>query len=132
MARPSKGDRHTMKLTIDLSVRRQIHCLATDARMSVSQYLADHLALHVGRPDLVYTLGGPPLVRFRPTNVDPESPNVIVRCPVAVYQILVEEAKRRGQKVANYVADFCTDLARGDAVPRDRDYGYQEVLATSA
>ena len=132
MARPYKGERHTMKLTLDLDVRKQIHCLATDARMGMSQFLADHLALHVGRPDLAYALGQTTLVGFRPVGVDPHSPNVIVRCPVAVYELIVEAAQRRGQKPASYVANFCTDLARGDVESRDRDYGYQEVLATSA
>lgn len=121
-----------MKLTLDLDVRNQIHCLATDSRMCLSQFLADHLALHVERPDLVYALGQGTLLGFRPGFVDPLSPNVIVRCPVEVYELLTEEAKRHGQKVASYVADFCTDLARGDTASRNRDYGYQEVLATSA
>lgn len=132
MAQPHKGERHTIYLTLDLEVRRQIHSRATDSKLSVSQFLADHLALHVGRPDLVYALGQGTLLSFRPSDFDPKSPATIVRCLEEVYQLLRAEAQQRGLRVATYVAIFCTRLINDDLQQTDDRYGYQEVLATSA
>lgn len=131
MAQPHKGNRHTIFLTLDLEVRRQIHSRATDSKLSVSQFLADHLALHVGRPDLVYALGQGTLMSFRSTDFDPRSPATIVRCLEEVYALLRQAAQQRGIRVTTYVAGFCTRLANDEAQTEDQ-YGYQEVLATSA
>lgn len=131
MAQPHKGNRRMIYLTLDLEVRRQIHSRATDSKLSVSQFLADHLALHVGRPDLVYALGQGTLMSFRSTDFDPQSPATIVRCLEEVYQLLRQEAQARGLRVATHVAAFCTRLVNDEAQTDDQ-YGYQEVLATSA
>jgi hypothetical protein len=131
MAQPHKGNRHTIFLTLDLEVRRQIHSRATDSKLSVSQFLADHLALHVGRPDLVYALGQGTLMSFRSTDFDPRSPATIVRCLEEVYALLRQAAQQRGIRVTTYVAGFCTRLVNDEAQTEDQ-YGYQEVLATSA
>jgi hypothetical protein len=131
MAQPHKGNRRTIYLTLDLEVRRELHSRATDSTLGLSQFLADHLALHVGRPDLVYALGQGTLMSFRGTHFDPKSPATIVRCLEEVYQLLREQAQLRGLRVTTYVADFCSRLVN-DSAEADEHYGYQEELATTA
>lgn len=58
MAQPHKGDRLLLQTTQSPPpVCGAVQGLAAAAGLSVSQYLADVLALHVGRPDLVRDLG---------------------------------------------------------------------------
>jgi hypothetical protein len=49
-----------------------------------------------------------------------------------VHKLLVEKAEGRQVKVATYVADFCRRFVKDDGAAADIEYGYQEVLATSA
>jgi hypothetical protein len=57
MGQPHKGDRLLLQSTQSpLAVREAVHARAMAAGLPDSQYLADVLALHVGRPDLVRDL----------------------------------------------------------------------------
>lgn len=128
MARPSKGHRHTLKLSLDPQVRIGIASQASEFGLCASQYVADRLAIHVGRPDLVRELGQGVLasVAFSP---DTTSRNTTVRCDVEVYALVAERAAAVGRTPTTYVAEFCIDLI-SDGGPVNT-YGYQEVLAAT-
>ena len=51
--RQHKGDRVLIQSRPLRPVWEAVHARADDAGLTVSQYLADLLAIHVGRPDLV-------------------------------------------------------------------------------
>jgi len=55
--RAHKGDRVLIQSRPPRPVWEAVHAKARAAGLPVSQYLADLLALHVGRPDLVRELG---------------------------------------------------------------------------
>ncbi len=57
MAQPHKGDRVLLASRPPKSVYEEIRDRATARGISISQYAADVLAQHVGRPDLVAELG---------------------------------------------------------------------------
>ena len=57
MGQPHKGERVLLQTRPHREVWEAVHVAAHAAGMSVSQYLADVLAEHVGRPDLVRELG---------------------------------------------------------------------------
>ena len=57
MAQPHKGDRAQIMCRPALDVYAEIRSRASARGMSMSQYAADVLAQHVGRPDLVRDLG---------------------------------------------------------------------------
>lgn len=129
MAQPNKGNRRAYIIVTDLEVRREIHSLATDAKLSVSVYVANHLARHVGRPDLVEA----PSPRFRATIFDPNVKTVTIRCHKDIHQELVKKAARAGyQAPATYVIDFVTELAKSGGAATEINYAYQEELLTSA
>lgn len=52
MAQPHKGDRAAMTLRIPAELHEQLRKDAGDAKIALSQYVADLLALQAGRPDL--------------------------------------------------------------------------------
>jgi predicted HicB family RNase H-like nuclease len=52
MAQPHKGDRASMTLRIPAELHEQLRKDAGDAKVALSQYVADLLALQAGRPDL--------------------------------------------------------------------------------
>ncbi|WP_068162042.1 toxin-antitoxin system HicB family antitoxin [Rhodococcus phenolicus] len=52
MAQPHKGDRASMTLRIPAELHEQLRKDAGDAKIALSQYVADLLALQAGRPDL--------------------------------------------------------------------------------
>ncbi len=52
MAQPHKGDRAAMTLRIPAELHEQLRKDAGDAKVALSQYVADLLALQAGRPDL--------------------------------------------------------------------------------
>lgn len=52
MAQPHKGDRAAMTLRIPTELHEQLRNDAKDAKVALSQYVADLLALQAGRPDL--------------------------------------------------------------------------------
>lgn len=53
MGQPHKGDRVLLQTRPRREVWEAVHVAARTAGTSVSQYVADVLAQHVGRPDLV-------------------------------------------------------------------------------
>jgi hypothetical protein len=56
--RPHKGDRVLLQTRPHRTVWEKIHEQTREAGVSsVSQYVADVLAMHIGRPDLVVELG---------------------------------------------------------------------------
>ena len=57
MGQPNKGDRELLQSRPVRPVWEAVHAAAASAGLSVSQYVADVLAIHVGRPDLVRDLG---------------------------------------------------------------------------
>ncbi|WP_264922813.1 hypothetical protein [Mycobacteroides chelonae] len=129
MARPSKGPRHTLKLSLDAPVRTGIATRASGFGMGASQYVADILAIHVGRPDLVRELGQGVLSSV-PATTETNSRNTTVRCDVEVYALVAERAGNVGLTPTTYVADFCTALVNGNGGAAE-NYGYQEVLAAT-
>lgn len=56
VGRPHKGDRILLQSRPARDVWYAVHLAASDAGVSVSQYVADLLARHVGRPDLMREL----------------------------------------------------------------------------
>lgn len=56
MGQPHKGDRILLQARPPREVWYAVHNAASEAGMSVSQYVSDLLALHVGRPDLAREL----------------------------------------------------------------------------
>jgi predicted DNA-binding ribbon-helix-helix protein len=57
MAQPFKGDRVVTVTRLARPVWADVQQAATERGMSISQYIADVLAAHVGRADLVRDLG---------------------------------------------------------------------------
>lgn len=57
MAQPHKGERVVTVTRLARPVWSDVQQAATDRGMSISQYIADVLAAHVGRADLVRDLG---------------------------------------------------------------------------
>lgn len=57
MGQPHKGERMLLQTRPVRPVWEAVHTLAAQAGVSVSQYVADLLAEHVGRPDLVREVG---------------------------------------------------------------------------
>ncbi|MBU8834346.1 MULTISPECIES: toxin-antitoxin system [Mycobacteriaceae] len=57
MAQPHKGPRRLVQTRIPEEVYAELVRRARQAGTSTSQYIADSMALSVGRPDLVWDLG---------------------------------------------------------------------------
>jgi len=57
MAQPNKGDRVVTVTRLARPVWSDVHKAASERGMSISQYIADVLAAHIGRDDLVRDLG---------------------------------------------------------------------------
>jgi len=57
MGQPHKGERVLLQTRPARPVWEAVHTLSAQAGVSVSQYVADVLAAHVGRPDLVREVG---------------------------------------------------------------------------
>ncbi|MFD6859124.1 MULTISPECIES: toxin-antitoxin system HicB family antitoxin [unclassified Rhodococcus (in: high G+C Gram-positive bacteria)] len=57
MAQPHKGDRAAMTLRIPAELHQQLSKDAENAKVALSQYIADLLALQAGRPDLAREVG---------------------------------------------------------------------------
>ncbi|ART74374.1 hypothetical protein BTO20_37790 (plasmid) [Mycobacterium dioxanotrophicus] len=129
MAQPHKGDRRAYIVAIELAVRREIHSLATDSKLSVSQFVANHLAMHAGLPEFVEQ----PSPRFRPTQFAPDVKTVTIRCHNDVRARVAMKAAHAGYHApAPYVVDFVTQLAKNGGVATEIEYAYQEELLTSA
>ena len=134
MARPSKGTRKTIRLsTLSPAVRTELVNRAHNASVPLSGYLADHLALHVGRPDLVRHLGQGELLKGRlPEHqaAHPATISTLIRVDETVHRELHSRALTDGIALATYVTRWCERHARNgtDATLR----GVQEVLAVTA
>ncbi|MCK8674576.1 toxin-antitoxin system [Rhodococcus sp. NPDC003382] len=61
MAQPHKGDRAAMTLRIPAELHEQLRKDAGDAKVALSQYVADLLALQAGRPDLAREIKAVPV-----------------------------------------------------------------------
>ncbi|AXY49436.1 MULTISPECIES: toxin-antitoxin system HicB family antitoxin [Rhodococcus] len=61
MAQPHKGDRAAITLRIPAELHQQLRRDAEDARIALSQYVADLLALQAGRPDLAREIKAVPV-----------------------------------------------------------------------
>lgn len=125
MGQPHKGDRRLLQSPRDTSpeLRQAVHTCATAAGLPISQYLADVLAIHVGRPDLVRDLGqreglelGTHPSSSRPL---PRAPVLQTRPPRAVWEAVHTLAAAAGLSAAQYLADVAAehvgrpDLVRG-------------------
>jgi predicted DNA binding CopG/RHH family protein len=55
MAQPHKGDRELIQSRLARDVYNEVKKRAAHEGVSISQYIADAMAEHVGRPDLVWT-----------------------------------------------------------------------------
>jgi hypothetical protein len=129
MGQPHKGDRLLLQSTQSpLAVREAVHARATSAGLPDSQYLADVLALHVGRPDLVRDLQGG--FDLSPDLLPPTSPvpPLLQTRPVRpVWEAVRARAGAAGLSAAQYLADVAalhvgrTDLVRhvgkGEGLP---------------
>lgn len=134
MAQPHKGNRHPLKLELDKPVRLGIASKATDFGLTVSQYVADRLALHVDRPDLVRELGQGTLASITAgsdpnSRLDPNARWTMVRCHELVYAEIQARASKLGQSPVTYVETFCKELVSPEAA--NDPYGYQEVFAAT-
>lgn len=127
MAQPHKGDRLLLQTPqLPPSVCEAVQARAAAAGLPVSQYLADVLALHVGRPDLVRDLGkheGLDIAtdlssssRFRP--LAPSTGLLQTRLLRPVWEAVRSCAAAAGLSAAQYFADVLAlhvgrpDLAR--------------------
>ena len=57
MAQHHKGDRRLVQSRVPEEVHAKVAALSAQCGLPVSQYIADLVCLHVGRPDLVRGLG---------------------------------------------------------------------------
>jgi hypothetical protein len=126
MGQPHKGDRLLLQSPRDTppELRSAVHSCATAAGLPISQYLADVLAVHVGRPDLVrdlgqregLELGANPSASSRPL---PRATVLQTRPPRPVWEAVHTLAAAAGLSAAQYLADVaaehvgCPDLVRG-------------------
>ena len=60
MAQPHKGPRRLTQARIPERAYTEVHRRATDAGVSISQYIADVMCLHVGMTDEVRALAAAP------------------------------------------------------------------------
>lgn len=61
MAQPHKGDRAAITLRVPAELHEQLSKNAGNAKIALSQYVADLLALQVGRPDLAREIKAVPV-----------------------------------------------------------------------
>lgn len=136
MGQPHKGDRLLLQSPRDTppELRVAVHRCATAAGLSISQYLADVLAVHVGRRDLVrdlgqcegLELGTSPAASTRPM---PRSPVLQTRPPRPVWEAVHALAAAHNVTAAQYLADVAAvQVGRADLVRR-RDQGEGLPLA---
>lgn len=61
MAQPHKGDRAAITLRVPAELHEQLSKNAGNAKIALSQYVADLLALQAGRPDLAREIKAVPV-----------------------------------------------------------------------
>jgi len=130
MGQPHKGDRLLLQSTQSpLAVREAVHARATTAGLPDSQYLADVLALHVGRPDLVRDLDKQGGLALNPDPLPSTSsvPPLLQTRPLRpVWEALRSCAAAAGLSAAQYLADVAAlHVGRSDLV---RNVGKGEGL----
>jgi len=130
MGQPHKGDRLLLQSTQSpLAVREAVHARATTAGLPDSQYLADVLALHVGRPDLVRDLDKQGGLALNPDPLPSTSsvPPLLQTRPLRpVWEALRSCAAAVGLSAAQYLADVAAlHVGRSDLV---RNVGKGEGL----
>ncbi|GLC05155.1 Uncharacterised protein [Mycobacteroides abscessus subsp. abscessus] len=130
MGQPHKGDRLLLQSTQSpLAVREAVHARATAAGLPDSQYLADVLALHVGRPDLVRDLDKQGGLALNPDPLPSTSsvpPLLQTRPPRPVWEAVRSCAAAAGLSAAQYLADVAAlHVGRPDLV---RNVGKGEGL----
>lgn len=126
MAQRHKGERKQIASLLTPRVRSTIVALSKNHRMSVSQYVADLLAIQMGRPDLARDL--------RQLTI-PEELHVVVesrrdispRFDHDVHALIEIAAAARGMSLSQYVAAVCTAHVDGGRLPEPT----QEVLLLS-
>lgn len=107
MARPSKGDRAAHMVKTHPAVTQRLVEKAADAgASSVSQYIADVLALHVGLPEHVRELDQSPISATRKVESlrGDAHARIMIRPHRAVSERLGKQAPDR--KVAPHIADI--------------------------
>ncbi len=134
MAQRHKGKRQQIAALTDPRVRAVMVGLATRHGISVSQYVADLLAVDVGRPDLVRDLTQTTIPILDDLEVVVDDERLIApRVHVDVYQVIAERAGNR--RMGQYVARVCEAHANGHALPIDHataNENQEELLLTSA
>ena len=113
-----------------IDVREAVHARATAAGLPDSQYLADVLALHVGRPDLVRDLDKQGGLALNPDPLPSTSsvppPLLQTRPPRPVWEAVRSCAAAVGLSAAQYLADVAAlHVGRSDLV---RNVGKGEGL----
>ncbi len=131
MGQPHKGDRLLLQSTQSpLAVREAVHARATASGLPDSQYLADVLALHVGRPDLVRDLDKQGGLDLSPDPLPSPSsvpPLLQTRPPRPVWEAVRARAASAGLSAAQYLADVVAlhvgrpdlvrNLGKGEGLP---------------
>lgn len=128
MGQPHKGDRILLQSPnpTDEALLRAVHARAGVLGMSISQYLADVLAINVGRPDLVRDLdehqrldldvsaAGQSAGSWRPL---PRSGLLQTRPPRPVWEAVRMLATKDGVTAAQYLANIAAEsVGRPDLV----------------
>lgn len=109
MARPSKGDRaaHMVK-THPAVTQRLVEKAAAAGSSTVTQYVADVLALYVGLPEHVRELNNQPAIivtrKVEAVHGDDRCGRIMVRPARQVSELLIEQAP--GRKVSPHIADI--------------------------
>ncbi|PQM44999.1 hypothetical protein C1Y40_04838 [Mycobacterium talmoniae] len=118
MSQRHKGPRKQIASLLDPWVRAVMVALAERHTLSVSQYIADLLATHVGRPDLVRDLQQPtiPYIDELRVNVHKDR-NVGPRVPIPVYELVAAAAASRAISMSQYVAEVCAAHVDGRELP---------------
>ncbi|MBE5502707.1 Uncharacterised protein [Mycobacteroides abscessus subsp. abscessus] len=126
MAQRHKGPRKQIASLLDPRVRAVMVALAERHTLSVSQYIADLLAAHVGRPDLVRDLRQTTIPYLDDLNVVVDDDrNVGPRVHIDVYQVIAKAAADRGISMSQYVSAVCDAHVAGRELPTANQ---QEVL----
>lgn len=119
LGRPSKGVRKLVRVRgLHPAVRAELVRRADEARVPLSGYLADHLAIHVGRPDLVRHLNnvGVRTVDRPAANqaAHPTTGATVARIDEPVHAELQRLATSTGLKhVAVYITSWCENHVEG-------------------
>lgn len=106
--RPSLGQRTVVTANLPAEVRQAATLAAHNAQTCLSAFLADVLALHTGRTDLIRHLNQRTLPRTNDTSPPPRvatGRHVTIRVPLPIADTLEVEAANRGIDRSTYIAD---------------------------